>query len=247
MTDQTSTTTALALQDYGKRDTIKELGDRLRKMMPSAQAFTEAEALSVAQVAISHGLDPFTGEVWGLKGNDGQWRGVMVGIKGYRKAARKTLNGDDTYWLSFLVISPSEMSETRAGVAVRCELRDSRTLRQWTERMSDIQKRLNVSYDVAREVVGPAPIWVGFGFAHPDEKSKMPIYERAQKRAEASALKLRFDISFDFGETVGEEAEYEAVGDEVVEGIAEDVKPEKPKQTPAEIVDQLGFPEEIVK
>ena len=60
------------LATFGDRDDVKEMGERLQKMMPGAVRYNESEALTVAQLAVAHGLDPFNGEIWGIKAENGK-------------------------------------------------------------------------------------------------------------------------------------------------------------------------------
>ena len=190
MTDQSIT-------HYGRRDDIKELANRLQKMMPGAARFTEAEALTVAQIAIAHGLDPFNGEVWGIKyekpANSGNWvwAGTMVGVKGLRKAARRQGN----YWTEFRRVEPKQYNAADSAVVWECHLRD-------TDRVMAYGKSINaltssgMPYSEAVQMLGPAPVYIGIGIATPDERSKMSIHHRAKKRAEADAIKQAYDVQF---------------------------------------------------
>jgi hypothetical protein len=90
-TNETPKTVALAL--YGQRGEVKELSDRILKMLPGVRQLGEAGALALAQVAYSMGLNPFTGEVWAIPIKDkstGRVVGfsIMAGIKGLRRAAK---------------------------------------------------------------------------------------------------------------------------------------------------------------
>lgn len=240
MTDNGSivTTNGGALAELQSRDTLKEIADRLRKMMPSAQSFTEGEALAVAQVAAAHGLDPFTGEVWGLKSQDGKWYGVTVGIKGYRKAARREAAREDApYWINIYLIDPAEVSEKPGAVVYRADLRDTRTMQAYGKTLN-ILTTSGVPYKDAIQMIGPAPVVYGIGIATPDERSKMALHARAKKRAEADALKQRYDLHFSGAEVEDVTAadEEPAFTTEFVTGeVVEEKKPE------AQALLELGF------
>jgi hypothetical protein len=186
--------TESSITQYGSRDEIKELANRLQKMMPGASRFTESEALTVAQVAISHGLDPFNGEVWGIKyqkNGEWVWAGVMVGVKGLRKSARRQGN----YWTEFRRVEPATYNAPASAVVWECHLRD-------TERVQAYGKSINtlttsgVPYVEAIKMLGAAPVYIGVGIATPDEHSKMGLHARAKKRAEADAIKQAYDVQF---------------------------------------------------
>ena len=74
----TSYTTSI---QFGSRDEIKELADRLVKLMPGGQNYTPSEALTLAQIAVAHDLDPFNGEVWLIKNEEtGKVYGALIGL-----------------------------------------------------------------------------------------------------------------------------------------------------------------------
>lgn len=249
------TTTALA---FGTRDDVKEIGFRLQKMMPSAQAFTADEALAVAQIAHAHGLDPFNGEVWGIKAYDGKWYGVMVGIKGLRKCARRAAADEDSsYWLDFQLVDAGKYNITeKDAVVYECTLRDAANMQAYGKSIHQLTDA-DIPYKEAVEMVGPPPVVVGVGSAHPGEKSKMGLHQRAKKRAEADALKTRYDVDFGSAKFTVEddggviEAQAENLPDEFAVGVdvqfptdleaAEQETAEEAQRTTKENLEQLGF------
>jgi len=184
-----------SLAMYGSRDQIKELANRLQKMMQGAAHFTEGEALAVAQIAIAHGLDPFNGEVWGIKyqnkSGEWVWAGTMVGVKGLRKAARRQGN----FWTEFRRVEPQTYSQPVSAVVWECHLRDTDRIQAYGKGINALTSS-GMPYTDAVQMLGPAPVYVGVGIANPEEKSKMSIHARAKKRAEADAIKQAYDVSF---------------------------------------------------
>jgi hypothetical protein len=179
---------------YGGRDEVKELASRLQKMMPGAARFTEEEALTVAQVAVSHGLDPFNGEVWGIKyEKEGRWvwAGVMVGIKGLRKSARRQGN----YWMELRRVEPAQYGAGANAIVYECHMRDSERIQAYGKSINMLTTS-GVPYTDAVAMLGPAPVYIGVGIGTPDERSKMSIHARARKRAEADAIKQAYDVQF---------------------------------------------------
>jgi hypothetical protein len=233
---------------FGERNEIKELGTRLQQMMPSAQAFTGPEALAVAQIAHAHGLDPFNGEVWGIKGwdkknNRYKWYGVMVGIKGLRKCARRNAEAENsTYWLDFIRVDPDQYNVTQeqeGAAAWECHLRDSANLQAYGQAVHQLTDA-GIPYKEAVEMVGPAPVVIGVGIAWPAEQSKMSLHQRARKRAEADALKIRYDVDFGSGVTVTVE-DQDAIDAEWTPsafdaGVDEDFPPQSEEDTIAELM-----------
>lgn len=72
-----------AIAQYGDRDVIKELGERVKRFLPNGSQMSQEEALSFAQTALALDLNPFAGEVWYIPRV-----GIVTGIAGYRKMAR---------------------------------------------------------------------------------------------------------------------------------------------------------------
>jgi len=236
-------TTTTALTAFGGRDEIKELGFRLQKMMPSAQSFTADEALAVAQIARAHDLDPFNGEVWGLKSYNGQWYGVMVGIKGLRKCARRAAIAENgSYWIDNHEVDPKTYKVTiKDAVVYECILRDSVNMQAYGQAVHSLTDS-GIPYEQAVKMVGDAPCVIGVGIADPSEKSKMNLHARAKKRAEADALKQRYDV--DFGnatftvEEQGDVVDAEVTPDAFDQGVDADYPPE---HSELENLSQLGF------
>lgn len=251
-----------SIQVYGDREEVKDLGVRLQSLMPSAQHFTNAEAMAVAQVAIAHQLDPFNGEVWGIKSQDGTWYGVMVGVKGLRKASNAHAKEEGlVYWKEFIQVQPAKYGEPDTSIVFECVIRDTATMQAYSKSLSTLVSA-GAPYKEAVEMIGPAPRVVGIGIATPAEKSKMKITQRAKKRAEADGLKQRFDISFGAGvltegdkeaiklaeiaDSVDGEAEYVTDENAQAEPVEDDApKPEnmsKPmKRSIAQNLQELGF------
>lgn len=217
MTNELAVSHHSALASFGDREAVKEIGERLRKMMPGTESFTESEALTVAQIAVAHDLDPFNGEVWGIKGN-GKWYGVMVGIKGLRKAARrKMLETNGSYWTEFrLVDAKSYDVSVKGAVAYECILRDTETNNAWAQSVKSLRDA-EIPYADVIDMLGKSPSVTGVGIGEPSERSKMGIHARAKKRAEADAIKQRFDVEFQGASYSPEHVDFESSLPKVIE------------------------------
>jgi hypothetical protein len=197
---------------WGDRNEIREIARRVQLMAPGAKKLKENEALALAQGAVSHGLDPFNGEIWYIPGS-----GLMAGIKGLRKAARQQIAGN--FWAEFEEITdPDErkvMMIPEGALAYRCILRDSETIRAYAEGWKQM-KAEGVPAEIIPDILGKRPYTVGIGYMKVGESTKMDPVQAAMKRSEADALKRRFDLPFAIagdgnGETI--EAEWAEVGD----------------------------------
>jgi hypothetical protein len=228
------------LTQFGERDDIREMADRLIKMIPGSSKFSKDEALTVAQVAVAHKLDPFNGEVWGLKGKDNVWRGVMVGIKGLRKLARVQA-GDEggTYWIEFRRANPGQYKADENATVYEAYLRDTVTMQAYGNSIH-ILTTSGVPYAEAAKMLGPAPVAIGIGIVKPDEVSRMPHHQLARKRAEADAIKQRYDVR------LGDKVIIDAEVDEAEEGTwnepqSEQTTTDKPKRNTDQLLKELGY------
>jgi hypothetical protein len=204
-----------AVAPWAPREDVRELAERLQSMIPGGQKLTQVEALTLAQAAVAHGLDPFNGELWFLKDKHGKPMGLMAGIKGHRRSAHRQMReeGGGNYWPEFE--GPMSVDEKAAlgipkdALAYRCKIRDTQTVNAYVNEIERLMAT-GLPWEVVESIVGKKPFTEGIGYAQPSERSKMTLVQRAQKRAEADALKRRFDLPF--GVAVG------LNGDNVVEG-----------------------------
>jgi len=169
-------------------------------MMPGAQRLTKVEALSLAQAAVAHGLDPFNGELWFLKDKSGKPLGLMAGIKGHRRSAHRQMKeeGGGNYWPDFDVLDTDEKAMLGIppdALAYRCRIRDTHTIEHYVSQIERLLKA-GLDWDIVSDLVGSRPYTEGIGYAQRSERSKMTLVQRAMKRAEAEALKRRFDLPF---------------------------------------------------
>ncbi len=207
-----------ALQVYEAKD-IKAYANRLLEAVPGTGKLQPGQAQALAEIALAHNLDPYNAEVWYIPG-----MGVSVGIKGYRKHARRQLReeGDkgSTFWTYFeRVTDPTMYGEDEEAMVYICHLRDDVSLRAWGDSVKYFKDEIGLSDKLAVEAAGKAPVYMGLGVLGAKESSgRMPRVQRAQKRAEAHALKQRFDIQFSF-------ADDDLMNPNVVEAEWEDEKP----------------------
>lgn len=236
-----------AIEAWAERGDVRELAERLQTMMPGAKALTPPQALSLAQAAIAHGLDPFNGELWWIPGS-----GLMAGIKGLRRGAHRELDreGGGNYWPEFDQLDVDE--KTALGIpqdalAYRCKIRDTQTINHYVSQIERMTKA-GIPWEIVNEIVGARPYTEGIGYAEKSERSKMSLVQRAQKRAEADALKRRFDLPF--GEMVGMnggddvviDAEFVTEGMETNDMTADDT----PFGTPKDAI-EWGFEQGVFK
>lgn len=175
-----------ALDVYGSGEDIKALSQRIKFCLPGGNRLQDHEALSLAQLSVAYGLNPFNGEVWYLPG-----KGTMVGIKGLRKAARKQSH----YFPTFTLLTQQEKKDLAIpdnAIAYRCLISRTDLLLEVAHAVDIISK---AGMKNAFEVYAYKPA-EGIGYAVPGESTKMKLDQSARKRSEAEALKVSFDLPF---------------------------------------------------
>lgn len=188
-----------AISAWAERGDVRELANRLQITIPGGKKLSEVEALTLAQAAVAHGLDPFNGEIWLIPGS-----GLMAGIKGHRRAAHRQIQeeGGGNYWPEFegplSADEKADLAIPQDALAFRCKLRDTQTIDHYVRTIERLGGA-GLTWEIIEEVVGHRPYTPGVGYAMPNEPSKMTLVQRAMKRAEADALKRRFDLPFGAG------------------------------------------------
>jgi hypothetical protein len=206
---------------YGSPDLIKDLANRLQTTMIGASKLLPMEAMTLAQVAVAHGLDPFNGECWYIKDKNGNPKGVMVGIKGLRKSARRQLeqmrHGANYSLNKWSKEDPTFWDAPKDSIVYRVELSDTILSKEWIDNFWQLkQADSSITTEKFIELFGRPPVTIGIGVYNPvTEFSKMQPTAVAMKRAEADALKKRFDVLLDL--EYNEELDIEDIGVESVE------------------------------
>ena len=237
----------IVVSQFGSRDEVKELAERVQKMLPGGQNYTQSEALTLSQIAVAHDLDPFNGEVWLIKGNDGKVYGALIGIKGFRKHAKKQAN----YW-GFgsnggfeRVTDPKKMAEYKApdgAIVYEYRIMDDVTSAAYAKSVTAMYKA-GMPLEAIQQMFGPPPVTLGVGVWTPGEQTKMKPHQCAMYRAEKDALKRRFDVQFRLM-VDGQVVEVKPNGDEELE--ADEVEGEYEEyvdeaRDESEIMEELGF------
>lgn len=227
-------TTNQVLGEYGD---IESYAKRIKTMMRGGEKLTINDAMSLAQFSKVTGLNPFIGECWWIPGS-----GAMVGIAGairldQERASREGSSSSP----NISVCTPQEAGATEYELkdvvaAFRCEINDSHASWEYQKMFSATLESLRGSgvvdpVSIAREICGPRPSWVGYGYSTKTEKSRMNKVQLARKRAEADALKKRIIIPF------GAQLAEADVNPDYVDAPAEDT----PKKSKEQNLKELGF------
>jgi hypothetical protein len=232
---QTVSQTALI---FGESQEIELFAKRIKTMMRGGDKLSATEALALAQVAKVTHLNPFIGECWYIPGS-----GPMVGIAGARRIDQEDAARRGGY--STVEVIPCEPQEAGAvesevkdvAAAFRAEITDSMATleyqRMFTATLASLRESgVTDPVPVAREICGPRPKWVGYGFSKKGESTRMSKVQAARKRAEADALKKK--IMIPFGADVAEAD----VAPDYVDATATDVPERRSRE---QNLHELGF------
>jgi len=174
MSEATAQREDVALAQYGDRGQVRELGARIKHFLPNGNKMDDSDAHSLAQLALAHGLDPFIGDCWWIPG-----KGIMVGINGLRKAARRA----SPYSVDIQMMRTNERAEYDVPDGAAAYI--ARLFR------GDIMAQMAA----ARQPIFP---FIGTGVCTKGERvpHTKSLAWVARKRAEADALKAAYDIAF---------------------------------------------------
>jgi len=187
-----------AVELYGSQAELKDLGGRIKAMMPGGQVYTDQEAMGLAQLCLAHDLDAFNGEAWLIKVR-GESRGMMVGIKGLRKHAKNQspywgLGGADRIGGFRRILDPAELELYKAtpkDIVYELVIVDKERVSEWIDL---VKKMMDAGLDPS--VIGDCPTTVGIGVWKQGESTKMQPNQAAMYRAERDAIRRRFDVNF---------------------------------------------------
>jgi len=205
---------------FRSRDEVREVKARITAMLPGGERLNDAQRTALAQGAIAHGLDPFNGEIWMIPGS-----GLMIGIKGLRKKAHEQVKGN--FWIDFRQIVNAE-ERAQLGIkqpdalAFEARLFDSENIRTYSETVTALMKA-GIPWESVKGMVGERPYTTGIGVFSMSERTKMQPAQCAMKRAEADAIKRRFDVPFGLTIAAGTDTDVEESGlrwDNVIDGEA---------------------------
>ena len=220
--------TSSAVTPWALRQDVREMEERLKTMLPGAQKLNTMELFGLAQAAIAHNLDPFNGELWCIPG-----KGLMAGIKGHRRAAHRQINeeagGNGNYYVEFSQLTVDEMTALKIppkSLGFRARLHDSQTTRAYVENVERMLKA-GMPWETVARIMGDQPYTEGVGYYVDGEPTKMTPVQCSQKRAEADALKRRFDLPFTMA--IGANGDADVIDAEFSIGQSQ------PEQDPAEV------------
>ena len=241
---------SIQLSNFGGRDEVKELAERIKSMLPGGTKYTNEEALTLAQISVAHDLDPFNGECWLIKSEkSGKVYGALIGIKGQRKHAKRQANywgfGPDGGFTR--ILDPKKLEDygaTTEDIVYEYRIMDEVTSEGWTRAVRGY-KEVGIPMEMAMEMAGNPPVTLGVGVFKQGEQTKMKPNQCAMFRAEKDALKRRFDVQFKIDNKTVPMAlagpDWEINGDEPEADEVIDAEYEEEPRSEEQIVAELGF------
>jgi hypothetical protein len=168
------------IQIYGGGKALSNMAWRVKNCVPNGNRLQDHEALSLAQISLATGLNPFTGELWYIPG-----KGPMAGIRGLRRRAKE----QSTYTIDPRAMRDEERREH--------DLKDGDIGRICALFRHDVLARaVEINKAAEKDVVPIKPV-IGIGIWRRGDQvpsGKSPVWV-ADKRAEADALRKAFDLT----------------------------------------------------
>jgi hypothetical protein len=240
------------IQPYGELDAVKEICRRIQLLDRGKNPMNKAEALMLAQNAITMDLNPFNGEIWGWVQTYGNVRKltIMPGRRGIqRKADEKAEELGMIYWEKYRQITNPEERELKAipggALASEAKIYDDLSMAAYTANLK-VFIEAGYSKDEIADLIGDPPYKTGLGILTVEEMknldkskdNKMPHLERVQKRAYTEGLKKKFHLPFGSASTGSTYEEYvkeptyiDVKYEDVQEGMTEEEKEDEAEVT----------------
>lgn len=196
-----------ALEPYGQVQVVREMARRIQALDKSKVPLNGGEAAHLAQLAISHDLNPFSGEIWGwiqIK-DDKRHFSWMPGRRGIIRHANEQAAAKGSEWWS----DERELTEhekttlmiPKDALAFESRVFDKATMDEWRKNFTALIDAGKTA-DEALRIGGNPPCSTGIGVLTQDEirkmpyDNKMPHVNRAKKRALMEALKGKYSLNF---------------------------------------------------
>ena len=190
-----------SMQIYGDTQEIAEMARRYKTALPGGDKLNNNEVMMLAQIAKITGLNPFVKELWFIPG-----KGPMIGIAGARRLwNEQSRAGGGWSHVDIVPCDPNEagyIGDTKDLIAsFRAEAHDSKATAEYQRLFTDTIRTMRETgssdpFGDAKQICGPRPMWIGYGYSTNSETSRMNKTQLARKRAEADALKKVINVPF---------------------------------------------------
>jgi hypothetical protein len=187
------------MQVYSNVKDVNEMAKRFRIGVKGGDKLSVPELQNLAEAALVTNLNPYIGEIWAIPG-----KGTMIGIAGTRRLwQEQSIKGGGFSFVEIVPCTPQEAGATEPDVVAtfKAIAHDSKATREYQKVFIEMLSALRSSGSTdpvkeAREICGPKPEWIGYGYSTKSETSRMNKTQLARKRAEADALKKCVVIPF---------------------------------------------------
>jgi len=202
------------LAPYGQVKAVREMTRRIMALDASKTPFNTGEAAHLAQLAVSHNLNPFSGEIWAWIVVQGgkrlfKWMPGRTGIIRHANegaAKKSTPDFTNDWWSDERLLTKAEKAElfiSEFDMAYESKVFERLTYEPWKETFQALIDA-GITADKALEIAGRVPCSTGIGVLTKQEmdkldktgQNKMPHTNRCKKRSETEALKNKFSLQF---------------------------------------------------
>lgn len=200
---------------------VKEVVNRIILMLPGARDVPQWLVWGLAEASLQLGLNPLIGEIYPIWNKNKGEGAIYPGIKGYRRKAREQMRREGGDAATFRTEFDELIDDVQRAkyhipanaVAYVCRLYDTVTTQDWINQLYKLmapfdQGGLQLTFDQATSMIGDKPCVTGVGYLLKEEideingvigkaapRNKMNVTDKAQKRAERSALSKRFSLN----------------------------------------------------
>lgn len=196
-----------ALEPYGQVQVVREMSRRIQALDKNEIKLNGGEAAHLAQLAVSHDLNPFSGEIWGWvqKKKGERHFNWMPGRRGIiRHANEQSEEKGSEWWSDERALTEHEKVELvipKDALAFESKVFETSTMDPWRKTFNALIEA-GVEAKEALKIAGNPPCSVGIGvltrqeISYMPKNNKMPHANRAKKRALMEALKGKFSLHF---------------------------------------------------
>lgn len=198
------------LAPYGQIEVVRAMSRRIRACDKSKVKLSPGESIHLAQLAISHDLNPFSGEIWGWiveKSGGVREFNWMPGRRGLIRHANEQAEAKGSEWWSdereLTEHEKKEMMIPADALAFESKVFDKATMDEWRKTFNTLTDAGKTA-DEALRIGGNPPCSIGYGVLTQQEikeldknrRNKMPHVNRVKKRALMEALKGKYSLHF---------------------------------------------------
>jgi hypothetical protein len=245
MSNALATSPIQSLADPKASEQILNLGRAMLKYTTNGgRPLSNEQAAIMAVYAYATGANPYANELYWMPG-----KGPELGHAWYQRKSSEQTTGAITFTMRAATTEEANYNPDKGDIAWHVTMHASEHKREWAQARLGYYTQLQelgpeAAWKAATELAGPEPVWTAVGVVYASEKfggqEKYDRNERAKKRGKKLCLKEGFPAlaALEVGALEGQETQVKIV--EVQRQLREE-----PKQTPRQIISELGFDDNV--